>query len=181
LFFILEFTIDTVHVRYKHDLAGHLGNLIMRCTSLKINPTGIIPDNLTTEPAPQEVVILKQCEDIGQKVDKLFERGLFSEALVEISKIIQSLNKYWSTVEPWKFGPEEGDRLKNILYVSFEGIRIAGILLIPVMPTVANSILDTFKVPTADRYFKHAVPMTSKTQGLRKIDPAKILFPFIKR
>jgi hypothetical protein len=29
--------------RYKHDLAGHLGNLTMRSTSKKIHPSGEIP------------------------------------------------------------------------------------------------------------------------------------------
>ena len=175
-----EFTLDTVHVRYKHDLAGHLGNLMMRSTSVKINPKGLIPTQLVLEPTPSEVDILYQCQDIAQKLENLFEKGLFAEALIELSKIIQSLNKYWSTVEPWKFKPEDGAKLENILYVSFEGIRIVGILLTPVMPTVAKSILDTLKVPAEERFYKYAVPISSNNEP-RRIKPAKALFPFIKK
>ncbi|KAJ1550533.1 methionyl-tRNA synthetase, partial [Nowakowskiella sp. JEL0078] len=38
-----EFSINTIEKRYRKDLAGQLGNLLMRCTAPKINPFQIVP------------------------------------------------------------------------------------------------------------------------------------------
>jgi methionyl-tRNA synthetase len=49
-----EFSLATIWRRYKHDLAGHLGNLCMRCSSKKINPTGMIPSTFGSLPLIEE-------------------------------------------------------------------------------------------------------------------------------
>ena len=57
----IEFSMDTIMRRYKHDLAGQLGNLAMRATSLKINPTGKVPDSLATTASKEESEIMETC------------------------------------------------------------------------------------------------------------------------
>jgi methionyl-tRNA synthetase len=105
--------------------------------------------------------------------------GQFSEALAEITKLISSINRYWSHVEPWHMDAvNQKNELTNIMYISFEAIRIAAILLQPVMPTTSSCILDTLQVPVQERMFEHAV-LDKCTVTDRKVTPAKPLFPKI--
>jgi methionyl-tRNA synthetase len=60
-----EFSLATIWRRYKHDLAGHLGNLCMRCSSKKINPSGMIPTSVGSLPLlEEEKVILEMCRTV---------------------------------------------------------------------------------------------------------------------
>jgi methionyl-tRNA synthetase len=61
---LLEFSLDTIWRRYKYDLAGQLGNLAMRATSLKINPSGRVPDALASNPTPEEIEIMQSCRQL---------------------------------------------------------------------------------------------------------------------
>ncbi|KAJ3301771.1 methionyl-tRNA synthetase [Kappamyces sp. JEL0829] len=175
-----EFSLETVMRRYKHDLAGHLGNLTMRSTSKKINPTGMVPDSYRSDLTNEdEQSILAMCGQLGATVDGYVEKGQFAEALSHITKLVAAINRYWSIVEPWHFKPDETDKLQNVLYVSFEGIRIAAILLQPVMPAAASSVLDTLQVPLEERTYSHANLGKCSIRD-RRVVPAKPLFPPIK-
>ena len=61
-----EFTQNTVRRRYNHDLAGQLGNIVMRCSSAKINKSGEIPDKLSPgELSKLEISLLEKCESLS--------------------------------------------------------------------------------------------------------------------
>jgi methionyl-tRNA synthetase len=125
-----EFTEDTIWRRYKHDLAGQLGNVIMRCSSRKINPNGDIPiEKSRLEFSEEELQILNKCNILAEECDDLIEQGLLPDYLDLVSDLVADLNKYWSTVEPWNFSKqntiESRQKLQNVLYMSFELIRIS--------------------------------------------------------
>lgn len=56
-----EFSVETIERRYKYDLAGQIGNLAMRSTSVKINPFGYVPDDFVADLNDQEVEIVEFC------------------------------------------------------------------------------------------------------------------------
>ena len=102
-------------------------------------------------------------------MDALIEQGLFADSLAAISDLISSVNRYWSHVEPWHFDlsvDENKKKLENIFYVSCEALRISGILLQPVMPSISKKLLDML--------------LDGSNTRNRVIQPAKILFPQIK-
>lgn len=116
-------------------------------------------------------------------MDALVEQGLFADALGAISDLISSVNRYWSHVEPWHFDlsvDENKKKLDNILYVSCEALRISGILLQPVMPSIGKKLLDMLLVAETERLYEHAILDGSITRN-RIIQPAKMLFPQIKQ
>ena len=95
-----------------------------------------------------------------------------------VSNLVTELNRYWSLEEPWKFkktGQEH--RLSNLLYITFEIIRIACILFLPAMPTKAAAVLDQMQVPANQRTYIHA-RLRMGTPN-RKMLPSIPLFPQI--
>lgn len=154
-----EFKEEMVSLRYKKDLAGQLGNLAMRSTSLKINPSGLIPNSLIINSSKDEQEILNLCNSLRNDVNELIEVGKIAEALAHISTLVAKINKYWSIVEPWRFEDTDANRkrLLNILYITCEGMRIVAILMQPVMPSTMLMLLDALRVPRDERSFDKAV------------------------
>ncbi len=119
---------------------------------------------------------------ILDEVDHFIEQGLFSDALASISDLIGSVNRYWSQIEPWHYDrsvKENQEKLQNIFYVSCEALRISGILLQPVMPSISSKLLDTLLVDKQERFFEHAI-LDASIRKNRTIQPATILFPKLK-
>ena len=75
-----------------------------------------------------------------EQMDKL----QFSQALVEIWKVIGECNKYIDSTEPWKLGkdPALKDRLANVLYNLAECVRFVAVLITPVMPSTPEKIYE---------------------------------------
>lgn len=168
-----EFTIDTIHRRYKFDLAGQLGNIIMRSSSKKINPTGKIPVSPgSIQLSVEERNILSRCNRIANECDKLIESGQLNDYLAKISELISDLNKYWTIVQPWKYTkPELKEKLKTILYITYEVVRISCTLLQPVIPGKAKIVLDQMDIPNDSRFFENAVLDGVKGKRTMKNNP----------
>jgi methionyl-tRNA synthetase len=68
----------------------------------------------------------------------------FSQALIEIWKVIGECNKYIDATQPWVLGrdPEKRGRLGNVLLMLAECIRYAAVLIGPVMPNTPARIFE---------------------------------------
>jgi methionyl-tRNA synthetase len=100
---------------------------------------------------------------------------------VEVTDLIAELNRYWSLVQPWNFANQTDrdsmEKMKTVLYMSFEGIRIAALLLQPIMPQKSAHLLDTLRIPLEQRFFWNALLDSAPLD--RQIGPMKPLFPKI--
>lgn len=152
----------------------------MRCSSLKINPSGKIPSSIGALPLIQEEIdILEKCNTIAAKFDAFVEEGNFVDAITETTGLISDLNRYWSIIQPWKFtnneAEENKEKMKTVFYMSFEGIRIVALLLQTVMPDKMKALLDQMSIPLDERAFINA-----KLDGCsvldRQMEPSKPLF-----
>ena len=52
--------------------------------------------------------------------------------------------------------PEAQAKVDTILYVTLEALRVSGILLQPIAPSLAAALLDRLAVPPAERTLAHA-------------------------
>lgn len=62
-------------------------------------------------------------------------------------------NTYLSASEFWNIKDDE--KLDSILYITFETIRVASILLQPYCPSLTKNILDFIKVDPQERYLNN--------------------------
>ncbi|KAL6807394.1 tRNA synthetases class I (M) domain-containing protein [Trichoderma sp. SZMC 28013] len=84
-----------------------------------------------------------------------------SGAIREIFELLRETNRYVSDTKPWdlvKLRDAESRVLLNwVIYNSAEALRIAGILLQPIMPTKASELLDALGVRPDRRTVEFAV------------------------
>jgi len=66
------------------------------------------------------------------------------EAIAKIWTLVDELNNYITTPEPWVLAKEPADRarLATVLYTSLEGLRCLAVLLAPVMPKATTRLWD---------------------------------------
>ncbi len=94
--------------------------------------------------------------------------------------MIADLNKYWTVVQPWTFAQSQKEqdieKMKTVLCMSFEGIRIAALMLQPIMPDKMKILLDNLGIPQQERFYQHAI-LNGTSIANRVVLPMKPLFP----
>jgi len=126
--------------RLNTDLANDFGNLVSRTTAMieKFNDGLIPPKGITL---PQDEALIKEGEELYLKVEEFLQNFRFAQALTAIMNFVNTANKYTEDNAPWALAKEEKkDRLHSVLYNLAEAIRIATILLSPVLPTTLDKV-----------------------------------------
>jgi len=136
-----NFTLELFVKRYNSDLANDFGNLLNRVSGLISKYfDGVIPEQgkLTDVEEP----IKKRADDLPGKVKIYVNELKISQAIEEIMRLIRIVNGYLEKQAPWKVATTNLARAGTILYTVTEALRIAAVLLSPVMPTKADEVLD---------------------------------------
>jgi methionyl-tRNA synthetase len=126
-----NFSYDALVGRYNSDLANGLGNLTSRTLTM-INQYcgGEIPPATTDGPIP------KLAGETIQSAIASFEALEFSKALETIWALLSATDKFIVEQAPWRLAkqPESRPRLEATLSTAAEVLRIATVLLAPVLP-----------------------------------------------
>jgi methionyl-tRNA synthetase len=98
-----------------------------------------------------------------------------ADAVAKVVNILYRANKYIDETEPWVLAKDEGKkaRLGTVLYNLLESIRIAGILLSPVMPETCGKIFGQINTDITD--YESAFIFGSIKSGA-KVCKSEILF-----
>ncbi len=166
-----NFSLEAFIKRYNAELANDLGNLISRVVTL-------INRNFTTVPAagtlgPAEQQLKASAEQLPDKVNQLIDQLQLTEALEEIIVFIRSLNKYMEQRQPWHLVKQDRPAAATVLYVTLESVRIAALLLEPVMPSKMQVLLQALPVK------ENTLEWGNLCSGL-PVQPLPSLFPRIE-
>lgn len=136
-----NFTPESFIKCYNSDLANDFGNLLNRVSGLiQKNHGGTIP-----EPGPLteiEEKIKAQANDLPFRVKDLINNFKVQEAVTSVLGFVDVLNKYVETQAPWKLAKTDMKAADRVLYTAAEGLRIATIMLAPVMPEKTSQVLS---------------------------------------
>jgi methionyl-tRNA synthetase len=142
--------------RINTDLANELGNLAQRSLSMVAkNLDGVVPQPAEFTAADNE--LLKTADGLLDRVRASFDEQAMHLALEAIWLMLGEANKYFSAEQPWVLRKSESEadqaRFRTVLYITCEAVRIAALLVQPVMPDSAAKLLDLLGQTDEQRTF----------------------------
>ena len=169
-----DFTWDRFEEKYNVDLANNLGNLVHRVTAMAdryrrgqlIAASG--PDRL---PAAIE-------RTVGAYRGAM-DRLALDEACQHAFRLIDAANEHITLSEPWVLARQGHEsQLDGVLWQTAEALRVAAVLLSPVMPASTARILERLgAAPTASAPLLLERDGRFATSGTRHLTHREALWP----
>lgn len=158
-----SYSAEAIKNRINSDLANDLGNLAQRSLSMVAkNCEGKVPE--FGEFTAEDRAMLDATYSLYEPVRADFDELAFHKALERIWHVVADANRYFTAQEPWKLRKTDENRMKTVLYVTAEVIRVVATLVQPVMPGSMAKMLDLLAVSPDARQFaqlnKSLVPGT---------------------
>lgn len=136
-----SFSWEELTARYTAELANGLGNLASRLTAMVERYfAGCLPKPAELLAADQTIKDL--VEALPGRVDVKMCELNFSGAIADVRELIEAVNGYVTTQEPWVLAKDETQigRLGTVLYVVAEALRVVAVVYNPVMPNSAERL-----------------------------------------
>ncbi len=131
-----------VVTRVNSELANNLGNLLSRVTNLvDKNFAAAVPEFTAKDPLTQ--ALLSKAATTATAVEAAILAMEPHNAVQAVVDLLNDANKYVGDRAPWKQVKEDLPAAAETLGAGMECLRIAGILLSPVMPVKMRELLQT--------------------------------------
>jgi len=129
-----DFSPERVDRRYQGDLANDLGNLLHRLVNMvgrycagRIPAPGKLSD--------EERALRTRCQALPAETQARVQALALNEALAAVMDVVGEVNRYLERTAPWIQAREgRAARVATILYTAAEALRLAAVLLHPVLP-----------------------------------------------
>ena len=145
---------EAIVARLNADLANDFGNLAQRSlTMITKNCASRVPDWRRATAAKEDLAMLARADALvgdARRHMRGFVIHLYVGAVLEV---VSDANRYFANAEPWRLAKTDPARMGLVLYVTIETLRIAAILLQPIMPGAMGALLDLLAVAPEARAF----------------------------
>jgi methionyl-tRNA synthetase len=166
-----DFSWERFEERYNVDLANNLGNLVNRLAAMI--------DKYRDGRLPAVAGVSGRLAGVAEEAVRRYRSAMDAYALHEGAaaafSVVDAANEYIAETEPWTLARQrQHDRLTGVLADVVEAVRIAAVLLLPVMPRSCAEVLrrmgDTR--PVADlRLDADAAWSSGRERVVAKADP----------
>ncbi|CAG1987839.1 unnamed protein product [Fusarium graminearum] len=171
----MSYSNESIMVIYEKELQANIGNLfnrISRNKNFSWSTLGAVQaarngdfDNIESsvprgDAAPDFFSLESTLHDAPTTIRRDMDEINLSNALRGVFELLREANRFISDTEPWKMTKSEDPNAKVlinwVIYECAEAVRIAGILLQPIMPTKAEELLDNLGVDRERRTVEFA-------------------------
>ena len=177
---------EAIVARMNADLANDIGNLAQRSLSMIAkNCEGRVPDPTGARASPEDLAMLARADALVGEARRhmaTFQVHLYVAAVFEV---VAETNRYFANAEPWKLAKTDPARMRLVLYVTIETLRIAATLLQPIMPGSMAKLLDLLALSPDARTFAAletggsagALSAPNRLEPGRALPPPAAVFP----
>lgn len=148
--------------------------MISRCTGKIINPWGEVPNPIEfADVLKSDIAIqtIKIAECLGDNAQSHYEDYNLHNVVDVTMAALRMVNQMIEYHKPWLLSKKIDNQdslmeLKAVISVALESVRISTLILYPIIPRLANNILDFLVIPnekrtwydTASQYQKKSLP-----------------------
>ena len=134
-----DFTFERLDEKYNADLANNLGNLVSRVAAM----TERYRQGRLTAPSGDSSRLRQVATEAVGQYRTAMEKLMLHEGIAAAFRIIDAANLYIAETQPWALAKDtaKADQLSAVLADAAEAIRVAAVLLQPVMPSSSGEIL----------------------------------------
>ena len=166
-----DFSWERFEERYNVDLANNLGNLVNRVAVMADKYRGGRLMATTTGGRLPEVA-----GQVTRRYRDAMESYALHTAASAVFDLIDAANEYIAETEPWTLArsPATRDQLDQVLSDVVEAVRVAGVLLLPIMPRSAGEILARVgerRAASGLRFDTDTHWSTNRERDVRKAEP----------
>ncbi len=150
-----DFTQEQFLTRYDKELANDYGNLLSRLLNMGARyAEGKIPAATVDEQPEQD--LRKLWEETHVLVLEKYEAFEFHRGLEQVFAFLRGCNQYLDIRSPWKLAKSDDsadqEKVLTTLAVIGEGLRLASVLLAPVLPSVTEKVQGLIGIEPATRF-----------------------------
>jgi methionyl-tRNA synthetase len=169
---------EAIVARMNADLANDIGNLAQRSLSMVArNCAGSVPDPRGAKARPEDLELVAHADALLDEARRHMQSFLIHLYVAAVFDVVAEANRYFANAEPWRLAKPDPARMRLVLYVTIETLRIAAILLQPIMPASMGRLLDFLAVPPTARDFAALGQAAGRLDAPGRLEPGAALPP----
>jgi len=169
-----DFSFERFEERYNTDLANNLGNLVNRVTAMAVRYR---QGRLVPAGSPSRLQDLAAGTIAGYTA--AMDTYALHQGVSSVYRLLDATNEYLAERAPWTLAKDAANdaALDEVLFTAAESLRLAAVLLGPVMPSSTQAILTRLgdHTPLADR--RLVTDGAWRNEGARAITSGDALWP----
>jgi methionyl-tRNA synthetase len=140
-----DFSWDRYDERYNVDLANNLGNLVSRIAAMAAR----YREGVLQPAAAGSDQLVRLGEQVALDYRRSMDGFAIHEGAAAAYRLIDAANEFIAATAPWTLAkdPAASNRLTQVLFDAAEAVRLAAVLLEPIMPSSSREILRRVGAP----------------------------------
>jgi methionyl-tRNA synthetase len=134
-----DFAWERYDERYNADLANNLGNLVSRIAAMahRYRQGSLTPGAAATDQ------LARTAEQALTRYRTAMDRFALHDGAAAAFSLVDATNEFIAATTPWTLAkePAHADRLTQVLFDAAEAVRLAAVMLEPIMPSSSREIL----------------------------------------
>ena len=173
-----DFSWQRYDERYNVDLANNLGNLVSRLTAMAER----YRQGRLRGPGRSPVTLADTAQSLVQAFHHAMDQFELESAAAAAFRLVDATNEFIAAQEPWTIARDDGraSDLDAVLWDASEALRIAAVLLAPVMPSSTAEILSRLGLPPGEALLPFAQSTGWRVDGERQTLRKDALWPRIE-